>query len=89
MKNYKWQLSLLLNFDKDLSEQQEIPPIIQGFYDNGKLDLTELEKYISIVLNIKQKINGVDRNLLYKMKYCEIEAYEKYNITIEDKELFR
>ena len=29
----------------------------------------------------------MDRNLLYKMKYCDSEIYEKHNITILDKEI--
>ena len=35
------------------SEIKYIPPIIQGYYDTGKIDLKMMEQYISIVLNVK------------------------------------
>ena len=31
----------------------------------------------------------MDRNLIYNMKYCDPEVYEKHNITIEDRKKFR
>ena len=50
------------------------------FFNNGRIDLTALENYISIVMDIHKRIDGKDYHNVYKMQYCTHEMFERFGI---------
>ena len=68
LDSYKWMPSLSIILNTRREEIISEPAIMTDYFNNGnKIDLNDLENYISIVMDIHKRIDGKDYHNVYKM----------------------
>jgi hypothetical protein len=50
------------------------------YFKNKTLNLDMLEDYISIVMDIHNRVDGVDKHIKYKMIYCTPEMFSRFEV---------
>jgi len=60
------------------------PAIMTDYFNNGRIDLDQLEDYIQIVMDIHKKVDGQEYHNVYKMQYCTKEMFTRFGITPDE-----
>ena len=84
MKDHKWMPSLSIILNTRQKDLKEINPIMTDYFEHGRLNLTMLEEYISIVMDIHKMIDGQDYHDVYPMQYCTQEMFTAFGITPDE-----
>tara|TARA_B110000285_G_C15118057_1_gene615358 strand:- start:1865 stop:2200 length:336 start_codon:yes stop_codon:yes gene_type:complete len=80
MDEYEWMPSLELQLNTKKRDIDLTSDIMSDYFINKTLNLSMLENYVSIVMDIHNRINGDDYHVKYKMKYCTEEMFTSFGI---------
>jgi len=72
--------TLQMKINKSKHEIDYYGEIMTDYYKNQTLNLDMLEDYISIVMNVQKKVDGIDYHINYKMKYCTPENFTRFGV---------
>jgi hypothetical protein len=81
--DFAWLPTIKIKLSSQIDKIGYMPKIIKSMIGNDKIDISQLENYVSIIINMEDITSGIKTYHKHRFQFCTKEYYIERKITIE------